>query len=126
MITVDDLDRILGWMRNAKLELLSVREGDSHVTLRLAGAAGSVAASSSVEITTRAIGTFLPAHPRRADAALKPGDRVSAGAIVGFLQTGQSLVPIIADKPGRVSAILATPGALLGYGAAVLSLTEEA
>ncbi len=125
MIWIDDLERILGWMRASNLELLSVREGDSVLTLRLAGA-GRAAAASTIEVASKGIGRFLPSHPRRPDTALVPGDRVTAGLVVGYLQAGQSLVPIVAGKSGTVSQILATPGQLLGYGAAVLALIEEA
>lgn len=124
MISIDDLEQVLGWMRAANLELVSVREGDSVLTLRMTGA-GSVAAASTIAVASKGIGRFLPSHPRRPDTALKPGDRVTAGSVLGYLQAGQSLVPIVADKPGTVSQILATPEQLLGYGAAVLTLVEE-
>lgn len=124
MISLDELDRILGWMQGAKLELLSVRDGDVQLLLRRAGAVR--AEGTAINVVTRAMGTYLPAHPRRPDAALKLGDRVAVGAVVGYLRAGQTLVPIVTGKAGKVSAILATPGSLLGYGAPVLSLFPEA
>lgn len=124
MISTADLDRILGWMQAANLELVSVRDGDTQLTLRRTGSGRAEAPATNV--VTQAIGTFLPAHPRRPDTALKSGDRVAAGAVVGYLQAGQTLAPIVTGKAGKVSAILAAPGSLLGYGAPVLSLIPEA
>ena len=125
MISLNELDRILGWMQGANLELLSVRDGDAQLTLRRGGRAQS-ASEATINVVTKGIGTFMPAHPRRPDAALEPGDRVAAGAVVGYLRAGQTLTPIVTGRGGKVSAILATPGGLLGYGARVLSLIPEA
>lgn len=125
MISVDDLDRVLGWMLAAGLQSVSVQDGAAQLTLRLAGTAAS-APATSIEVKTRAMGVFLPAHPRHPETALNPGDKVAAGAIVGFLQSGPTLVPVIADTGGTVGAILARPGDLLGYGAPVLTLVQGA
>lgn len=124
MISLDDLDRVLGWMLEQGLQSVSVTEGDAQLTLKLAGAMPAVA-MTSVEVKTQAMGVFLPAHPRRSGSALVPGDTVAAGAIVGFLQSGLTLVPVTSDSTGIVTAILARPGALLGYGAPVLTLAQK-
>jgi biotin carboxyl carrier protein len=124
MISLDDLDRVLGWMLEQGLQSLSVTEGDAQLTLKLAGAMPSVSVSN-VEVKTQAMGVFLPAHPRRPGSALAPGDTVGAGAIVGFLQSGPTLVPVTSDSTGIVTAILAQPGAVLGYGAPVLRLAQK-
>lgn len=124
MITLDDLDRILEWMQAAGLQSLSVSQGDVH--LRLTRAATPAASTVTRAVVTSAMGLFVSAHPRRPQTALKPGERVAAGAIVGFLQAGPTLVPVTVPTAGRVVEILAAPGALLGYGAPVLTLAAEA
>ena len=123
MITTDDLDSVLAWMLAAGLQSLSVAEGDACLVLKLAGATPD-APAATVEVTTKAMGVFLPSHPRRPDNSVKPGDQVAAGDIVGFLRSGPTLVPVIAETAGRVVAIIAEPGALLGYGAPVLTLGQ--
>ena len=123
MISVDDLDRVLGWMLEAGLQSVSVAEGKARLTLKLAGNTTNSSAAT-FDVTTQAMGVFLPSHPRRSQAALKPGDEVAAGAIVGFLQSGSTLVPVVAGTSGRVMAIIAQPGSLLGYGAPVLTLSQ--
>jgi acetyl-CoA carboxylase biotin carboxyl carrier protein len=123
LITTDDLDRVLAWMLAAGLQSLSVAEGDARLVLKLAGTTPD-APAATVEVTTRAMGVFLPSHPRRPDSAVKPGDQVDTGATVGFLRSGPTLVPITAETAGRVVAIIAEPGALLGYGAPVLTLGQ--
>ena len=123
MISVDDLDRVLGWMLEAGLQSVSVAEGKARLTLKLAGNTTNSSAAT-FDVTTQAMGVFLPSHRRRSQAALKPGDEVVAGAIVGFLQSGSTLVPVVAGTSGRVMAIIARPGSLLGYGAPVLTLGQ--
>ena len=123
MISLDDLDRLLGWMQQAGLQSLSVTEGNARLTLKLAGVAPSLPAAT-FDLTTKAMGAFLPSHPRRPQSALKPGDDVAAGTIVGFLQSGPTLVPITTETPGWVMAVIAEPGALLGYGSPVLTLAQ--
>ena len=123
MISLDDLDRVLDWMLAAGLQSLSVAEGDARLTLKLAGRAPNLPAST-FDVTTKAMGVFLPNHPRRPQSTLKPRDEVAAGAIVGFLQSGSTLMPITTETSGRVMAIIAEPGSLLGYGAPVLTLGQ--
>lgn len=124
MISLDDLDRVLGWMLEQGLQSLSVAEGGAQLTLKLAGAVPSVPVTN-VEVKTQAMGVFLPAHPRRPGNALAPGDTVAAGTIVGFLQSGPTLAPVSTGSAGIVTAVLARPGAVLGYGAPVLTLSQK-
>lgn len=123
MISLDDLDCVLGWMLESGLQSVSVTEGKATLTLKLAGGAPSSPAVT-FDVTTKAMGVLLPSHPRRSQSALRPGDEVAAGAIVGFLQSGSTLVPVIAGTSGRVMAVIAEPGSLLGYGAPVLTLGQ--
>ena len=123
MISVDDLDHVLSWMLEAGLQSVSVAEGKARLTLRNA-VATTTSPATTVDVTTKAMGVFLPSHPRRSQAALKPGDEVAAGAIVGFLQSGPTLAPIIAGTSGKIMAIIARPGSLLGFGAPVITLGQ--
>jgi acetyl-CoA carboxylase biotin carboxyl carrier protein len=126
MITIDDLDRVLGWMLRDGLQSIDVNQGDSHIRLKLAGmTAGSPARRREVPVSAKAIGRFLPAHPRSGTPDLKPGDRVKLGEIVGFIQNDTVLLPIVADTAGEVAQVHAEAGRLLGYGAPVLTLFSE-
>nr|WP_246746667.1 biotin/lipoyl-containing protein [Agrobacterium burrii] len=65
-------------------------------------------------------GIFTPNHPQRPDRAVQAGRSVTKGEIVAFVAAGLLIVPVIAEKAGTVSEIVAEAGALVGYGSAVL------
>lgn len=65
-------------------------------------------------------GIVTPAHPQRPDRAVQTGQSVTKGEIVAFVMAGPVIVPIIAEKTGTVSEIVAKAGALVGYGSALL------
>lgn len=127
MITLADLDRALDLMLQHDLQSLDLREGDARLSLRL-GEAGAAPTTAIAEFTlrSRAIGRFLPAHPRRAEPQVRIGDRVEAATIVGFLQSGPALLPILAGRAGEVTRIDAISGSLLGFGDPVMTLLVEA
>ncbi|MCZ7464114.1 biotin/lipoyl-containing protein [Rhizobium rhizogenes] len=61
-------------------------------------------------------GIFTPAHPQRPDRGVQAGQSVTKGEIVAFVTAGLVIVPVIAEKAGTVSEIVAEAGALVGYG----------
>ncbi|MFK0207074.1 acetyl-CoA carboxylase biotin carboxyl carrier protein [Agrobacterium sp. NPDC090283] len=65
-------------------------------------------------------GIFTPAHPQRSDRAVQTGQSVTKGEIVAFVAAWPVIVPIIAEKTGTVSEIVAEAGALVGYGSTLL------
>jgi len=69
-------------------------------------------------------GRFLQAHPWRTKAFAAVGQRVAAGEIVGIVQVGRLYVPVTAPADGVIDAILAEPGALVGYGSPLLRLSD--
>ena len=125
MITIADLDRVLALMLQHGLQTLDMQEGDASLSLTLSGAA-PMASRSEFTVRSRAIGRFLPAHPRRGEPQVRVGDRVEATTIIGFLQSGPALLPIRAGRAGAVSRIDAAPDSLLGFDAPVLTLLVEA
>lgn len=126
MISIADLDRILDMMLRHGLQSLDVREGETRLVLKLeeTGAA-PVMNRTEVVIRTRAIGRFVSTHPRRPEPQVKVGQQVQATTIVGFLQSGPALLPILAGRAGEVIRLEATSDSLLGFGDAVLTLLAE-
>jgi acetyl-CoA carboxylase biotin carboxyl carrier protein len=126
MISIDDLDRLLGWMLKDQLNVLEVSEGDACIRLKIADRPGMPAPRVEAKVLTRGLGRFLPAHPRSGEPALKVGDHVDAGGIVGFIQNDAVLLPIISGQAGEVREVHVAAGSLLGFGAPVLTLMVEA
>lgn len=124
MISIVDLDRALALMLQHGLQSLDLRQGDARLSLRLANAA-PVAERAEFVLRSRAIGRFLPTHPRRSEPQVRIGDRVEATSIVGFLQSGPAILPIRAGRAGEVSRIEAEQDSLLGFDAPILTLLVE-
>ena len=125
MIAPADLDRLLAAMLAAGLEELEVCEGDRRIRLRIGPAPRSVE-TERVQVLAAAMGTFLDRHPRRPGPPLKAGDVVTAGAMVGYLRCGPTLVPVVAPNAGRIHALEARVGELVGHGAHLLTIDREA
>jgi acetyl-CoA carboxylase biotin carboxyl carrier protein len=126
MISIDDLDRLLGWMLKDQLQLLEVSEGNARIRLRMAdGRSGMPGQRVKAKVLARGLGRFVPAHPRSGEPALKVGDHVDAGGIVGFIQNDAMLLPIVSGQAGDVREVHVAAGSLLGFGAPVLTLMVE-
>lgn len=125
MISIDDLDRLLGWMLKDQLQVLEVSEGDARIRLKIADGPGTPAPRVEAKVLTRGLGRFLPAHPRSGELALKVGDHVVAGGIVGFIRNDAVLLPIVSAQAGEISEVHVTEGSLLNFGAPVLTLMVE-
>ena len=126
MISIDDLDRLLDRMLKDGLQLLEVSEGDARIRLRLPdGPLGRPAPRVEAKVLAKGLGRFLPAHPRSEVPALKPGDHVDAGGIVGFIRNGAVLLPIVSAQAGEVSVVHVAADSLVDFGAPVLTLMVE-
>lgn len=126
MISIDDLDHLLDRMLKGGLQLLEVSEGNAHIRLKMSdGPLGVAPPRVEVKVLAKGLGRFLPTHPRSGEPALKTGDHVTSGGIVGFIQNDAVLLPIISSQAGEVSEIHVAAGGLLGFGAPVLTLMVE-
>lgn len=65
-------------------------------------------------------GIFAPIHPQRPDRPVQTGKSVAKGEIVAFVIVGPVIVPVVADKDGIVTDVVAQAGALVGYGSPLL------
>lgn len=126
MISIDDLDRLLGWMLKNQLQLLEVSEGNARICLKMTdGPSGMTGPRVEAKVLAKGLGRFLPAHPRSGEPALKVGDHVVAGGIVGFIQNNAVLLPIVSAQAGEVSEVHVTERSLLNFGAPILTLLVE-
>ena len=106
MITIADLDRILTMMQDHGLDTLRVKEGGSLLMLRLtAGLVAKGAESKEIAVRARAIGRFLRSHPGQNSPLVETGDHVREQTIVGLIENGPVLLPIIAGQAGEIGRI---------------------
>nr|WP_314613898.1 hypothetical protein [uncultured Pseudomonas sp.] len=68
-------------------------------------------------------GHFVAMHPLQGVALASVGERVEAGAIIGFIQLGQVLEPVKTNAAGAMAGYCVAEGALVGYGTPVARLT---
>jgi acetyl-CoA carboxylase biotin carboxyl carrier protein len=102
---------------------LTGRDTDIHLVRSSSGEIARVTAVASAdEITAIGVGIFLTCHPLRQTPLAARGQFVRAGQTVALLRTGLLLRPVTAPVAGYLSAPLAEPGALVGYGTALFSL----
>lgn len=69
-------------------------------------------------------GFFRGRHPGLADAGplTEAGKALEAGSVVGFIEVGPVLLPVVAPAAGVTDEIHARAGALIGYGDAVMTM----
>lgn len=88
-------------------------------------AAGTTAAPPSADPTTvhaPRFGIYLHHHPLSDTDGAEAGQLVQAGAIVGFIQTGEALVPVRVTRAGTLHRTLVDHGTLVGYGQSLVEL----
>ena len=68
-------------------------------------------------------GLFCDRHPAAAEASPLSGEgrTLEAGAIVGFVEVGPVLLPVVAPEAAVVAEVLAHTGDLVGYGDTILT-----
>jgi acetyl-CoA carboxylase biotin carboxyl carrier protein len=72
------------------------------------------------------VGILLHSHPMRRVPLAPCGSLVRAGQTVALLQVGALLVPIDAPCDGVVVEVVAQEGALVGFGADIIRLSDSA
>ena len=126
MITIADLDRILTMMQDHGLDTLRVKEGKSLLMLRLsAGPVEKVAKNKELAVRAKAVGRFLRSHPGQNSPLVETGDQVREQTIVGLIENGPVLLPILAGQAGEIGRIEAEDGRLVGYGDKVMSVLTK-
>lgn len=80
-------------------------------------------ASLAITVDAPKAGHFLAMHPLQGSALASVGEPVEAGAIIGFIQVGETLEPVEAKAAGVMAGYCAAEGELVGYGAPIARLT---
>ncbi len=127
------LEQIALLVRQAELRGVATFEYEEDgCVLRLATAEASEARARDPVSTTQAplyirapaAGIFHASHPLRAEPMAAEGTHTREGQIVGFLQVGAVLRPVLAGE-GVVDACVAEDGEMVGFGAALFRLGRK-
>ncbi|HEX6970549.1 MAG TPA: biotin/lipoyl-containing protein [Micromonosporaceae bacterium] len=71
------------------------------------------------------VGVFYRAPEPGAPPFVNPGDLVSAGQQVGIVEAMKLMIPVHADRPGRVTAVLKENGESVEYGEHLFAIAPD-
>lgn len=124
----DQIKELSALLQETDIELLELEHGSDVIRLRR-DTSGQIAAppasAGTFEIPAPSVGIFLRAHPLRTAPIVEPGQSVTVGDPVGLLQIGALLVHVVAPRDGTMLELLADDGAAVGYGTALMRLSEN-
>ena len=83
-------------------------------------------ATAATAAMRRPLGVFLHRHPLRADDLAPACSAVTAGQVLGLLQTGPLLQPVRAPSDGVLLEALVPHAATVGYGTPLFALSTPA
>lgn len=78
--------------------------------------------SSSVELVSPAVGTFIAEHPVTAQRFSEVGSEVNVGDIMGLISYGNFLRAVEAVRAGRISNVFVESGEKVGFGQKLFEL----
>lgn len=129
MMSDHDIRALADHMKRAGIGVLEVTQPGQRLRLRMRDAGAAPAApvkaapaDDPVVVPSDAVGFFRRRHPDGVFAAVEVGATLEASQIMGFLQVGLLLRPVIAGRRGTLSRILALDDGLVGYGTPLFEL----
>jgi acetyl-CoA carboxylase biotin carboxyl carrier protein len=81
-----------------------------------AAAGGSPPTDDPAYVTAPVVGTFYHAPAPDADPFVRVGDVVAPGQRIGVLEAMKLMIPVEADRAGRITAVLRANGDSVEYG----------
>jgi acetyl-CoA carboxylase biotin carboxyl carrier protein len=84
-----------------------------------------IPAKDRMTVTAPHAGVFLVSHPLRNAPLVTQSERVNQGQVIGLLQAGPLLKPVLSPCTGSVISIAVADGALVGFGTVLVELHAE-
>lgn len=126
---IEDVRQVSAWLEATDIDMLELQGPHERLRLRRNGKRIEVASDDVLEVaeplnlvTAESVGVFLHGHPQRAEPLASPGVRVRAGQVLGLLQIGALLLPVISPRDGTVEAVLVAPDTAVGYGTPLIAV----
>ena len=129
-MSYDAIERTVRRLERARVATFEYQ--DENVCLRLTlGGANPVQASAGIKAyksaetgKASAAGIFTSSHPVSNEDTMASGAPVRAGQIVGYVQVGPVVRPVIASRDGVIGRRLVDNGTLVGAGQPLFELHE--
>lgn len=131
--TLAELDALRDALLRAGGAALELELGDMRLRMvpartpmanRSASAHGTPTAAPARTIDSEGPGLLRLFDPAGGPQLVAPGDTVEADQIVALLEVGTALLPVCARAAGRIEAILAEDGDIVGYGTPLFRLAD--
>ena len=128
MLSDNDLRELADHMRRSGICLLDAEQAGQRVRLRVLPPEATpepgppTTLDPSVLVKASSMGVFRRTHPDGLFARCEVRTAVSRFQILGFVQVGLVLLPVVAPQAGEVSRILVPDNAVVGYGSALYEL----
>lgn len=91
-----------------------------------AGADGAEIAVVGTPLVAPLTGVFYRSSSPGSPPLVSVGDRVEAGAVVGLIETMKIFNEVLAERGGRIAAILVESGQLVHAGDALMTIEDAA
>jgi acetyl-CoA carboxylase biotin carboxyl carrier protein len=115
------IDQITAALAGTGITLLELTGPEGHIRL----GNGATSAVEDIIVTSPGTGLFRHGHPQSPGKPLSTGAEVAEGAIIGLLQVGALLLPVVSPCAGQVTGHLVPDGELVGYGTRLLTLAPR-
>ena len=122
MLSDGDLRSLAAAMSRSGIARIEIEGPEGRLSLQVSPdaapvpAVGEPAPAACSTVGAASMGIFRRAHPDGLFTPCGEGASVEAGQILAFLQVDRLLLPVQAAGPGRIVAVLAAEGSLVGYG----------
>jgi acetyl-CoA carboxylase biotin carboxyl carrier protein len=129
---LDHINQLSAWLADSDIGLLELRGPTGAVRLLNSGSSVHIHTADGPEsrprhaptIAVRASspGVFLDRHPLHERAIVSIGNEVRAGELIGFLQVGPLLMPVLAPQAGTMTEVFVERAKIVGYGEPLFEL----
>lgn len=131
MMPIDRIEQLSAWLAETDIVELELRGPTGVVRLRqeVRGTSRRAVRENLIEPTSIVVrapsaGVFLHRHPLHHTDLLDEGMTVSAGQLLGLLQIGSLLLPVLSPEAGMITSIRVPHGALAGYGTELIEIEQ--
>lgn len=131
-MTVEEIERLAALCARAGIGEIELAHADFTLHLRMEASAAEAPDDAATTPKAEAVfkgarapgvGVFRINHPTTGRPVGEPGQAVRQGDMVGVLQVGAVLKPVIAPADGMLGAALVEDGTVVGYGTPLYALT---
>lgn len=134
---LDEVRRVLEHVRTSDATQIEVaadgfrlrlvrRPGRAAVAIEPRGAASVDSPADGTPLAAPLTGVFYRAATPGGPPFVAVGDLVAAGAVVGLIETMKIFNEVLAERGGRIAAILAESGQLVHAGEALMMIEDAA